>query len=437
MPRTTTKINNATTYSRNQEASMKAMGNLAAMVAIMIASSFSAPAAGSPAARSTEGPRDQTTSSFNAPWWMNEHRIIGTNNLEPIEATELNEQYEKTRILARVETHAGDGFCTASRVGPDLFLTNYHCYDFVPCDDVQFHMGYERDLPPKDQLIFQCEEVLAQDLSLDYALYRVSFTGNGPDNSGEERHAFEDLGLSIPDNDPEGVVQVLDIEQEGTLEDISVELQIHHTFISDLEVNLVSPQGRRVNLHRRSGGYGANLIKTFTMQQTALSAFAGIEVGGQWLVEVRDISEGDIGVLDKVVITIQSLTDEEPPVVVGALPDSQPIARLFAGPIIDNQMLLVASHPRGRLKMIDRGPDCKLKSVLPVVLGLRQTITHTCDTEGGSSGSPILDRETGHVVALHWGGSFTENYAIPMGLVVAHLKENIDSEYFAMLDVQY
>ena len=60
------------------------------------------------------------------PSWLNERRIIGDNNLEPIEATSGSDAYDKSKIVARVETVDGSGFCTGSRIAEDLFLTNYH-----------------------------------------------------------------------------------------------------------------------------------------------------------------------------------------------------------------------------------------------------------------------------------------------------------------------
>ena len=93
--------------------------------------------------------------------------------------------------------------------------------------------------------------------------------------------------------------------------------------------------------------------------------------------------------------------------------DAYPFVSLSNLPIVDGQMLQIAGHPAARTKEIDRGPDCKILSATPEELSGRFTITHTCDTEGGSSGSPVIDRETGYAVALHWGGNSTKNFAIP------------------------
>lgn len=44
----------------------------------------------------------------------------------------------------------------------------------------------------------------------------------------------------------------------------------------------------------------------------------------------------------------------------------------------------------------------------PMVLG------HDCSTLGGNSGSCMIDLETGHVIALHYGGTTVSNLAVPL-----------------------
>ena len=63
-----------------------------------------------------------------------------------------------------------------------------------------------------------------------------------------------------------------------------------------------------------------------------------------------------------------------------------------------------------------------LSTTVITTLSGRDTMKHMCDTESGSSGAPVLDRATGHVVGLHWGGVYDEfNYMIAAGMIVDDL----------------
>ena len=72
---------------------------------------------------------------------------------------------------------------------------------------------------------------------------------------------------------------------------------------------------------------------------------------------------------------------------------------------------------------------------VPEIISSRHTITHTCDTEGGSSGSPILDRATGNVVSLHWGGTNEYNLMVPMNMILDHMQENLKPSDFEQLTI--
>lgn len=251
------------------------------------------------------------------PAWLTERRVIGENNLETIIASPDTESARPSRSVARVETHDGKGFCTAARVGRDLFLTNFHCYEFVDCDDVQFHLGYEKNFPANDQKIFRCAEVLAFNEHYDYALYRVekspySKTTDSQNSDGQELESRKDF---------------------------------------------------------------ADLIEF-------------------------------------------------------------PIASLWVGRLAVNQPLMVASHPGARLKEIDQSAECKLLSTKTEIFLGRETITHACDTEGGSSGSPVFDRKTGHIVALHWGGTDEYNMAVPISLIVQDWKSTLSEDVLSELKLE-
>ncbi|WP_372364500.1 serine protease [Candidatus Uabimicrobium sp. HlEnr_7] len=51
-------------------------------------------------------------------------------------------------------------------------------------------------------------------------------------------------------------------------------------------------------------------------------------------------------------------------------------------------------------------------------------IYHDCSTLGGCSGAPLIDIESGKVIAIHWGGVHREqNYALPIWTLIEDLNE--------------
>lgn len=102
--------------------------------------------------------------------------------------------------------------------------------------------------------------------------------------------------LLIPDNNPTGVVSRLSISEGGNIQNLSVTVNIVHTYIGDLEVRIVAPDGRRVLLHNRSGGNTANLAKTYDESTTSeLAALRGSVLRGVWSLEIVDLAAKDSG----------------------------------------------------------------------------------------------------------------------------------------------
>ena len=222
--------------------------------------------------------------------------IIQPNNLQPIEVVSGTPFYEFSMSVARVEAHGG-GFCSSFKVGPDLFMTNWHCSTFMPCNETQFHLGYAPKIPKEEQSQNRCSEILATSDTYDYALYRVD------------------------------------------------------------------------------------------AKSTQLKNY--------------------------------------------------PISTLYNGDLYKDQALIHPSFAGTFTFQIDQSPQCKVVDPIPSIVNKRVSFDHSCDTMGGSSGSPILDRKTGFVVALHWGGAERSsfNQAIRMKDVLADLKIKAPQSY-AELQIQ-
>ncbi|MFE2879843.1 M28 family metallopeptidase [Streptomyces roseus] len=76
-----------------------------------------------------------------------------------------------------------------------------------------------------------------------------------------------------------------------------VDVNIVHTYIGDLVVDLVAPDGTVYNLHNRSGGSADNLAKTYTVNASSEVA------NGVWNLRVKDGAAQDTGYINSWKIT--------------------------------------------------------------------------------------------------------------------------------------
>ena len=90
------------------------------------------------------------------------------------------------------------------------------------------------------------------------------------------------------------------IEEEGTVQKVTVSVDISHTYIGDLRVELFTPAAKQTILHNRTGRSQDNLIMTYDSEFTAaLAALAGQSVKGNWILRVTDLAGRDVGKLNK------------------------------------------------------------------------------------------------------------------------------------------
>ncbi|MFT7834805.1 S8 family serine peptidase [Saccharothrix sp. BKS2] len=72
----------------------------------------------------------------------------------------------------------------------------------------------------------------------------------------------------------------------------TVQVDITHTYIGDLVVDLVAPDGSVYNLHNRSGGSADNINRSYTVNASSETA------AGTWQLRVRDAASFDTGTLN-------------------------------------------------------------------------------------------------------------------------------------------
>ena len=107
--------------------------------------------------------------------------------------------------------------------------------------------------------------------------------------------------LSIPDNTRTGVSSAIEINQPGSVGRIKVSIDVTHTYIGDLRLELVAPTGRSVVLHSQLGGNQDNLVVTYDSGAplSPLSALSGQSMQGNWILHVADVARLDVGTLNK------------------------------------------------------------------------------------------------------------------------------------------
>lgn len=105
--------------------------------------------------------------------------------------------------------------------------------------------------------------------------------------------------LRIPDVGAP-VFGAITIQDPGRISDLRVQVSITHTYIGDLRVDLLAPDGTAVALHNHGGGSSDNLRRTYGVQDTpALRGLLGKPVGGTWQLRVADSFRLDVGRLDR------------------------------------------------------------------------------------------------------------------------------------------
>lgn len=106
--------------------------------------------------------------------------------------------------------------------------------------------------------------------------------------------------LTIPDRNPVGVVSGINVTDRGVIQSLRLSVDVAHTWIGDLLVEVTGPDGQRVSLHNRSGNNSDNIVQSFDLSTTPdLARFHGGDIHGTWLLRVSDHAFKDEGTLNQ------------------------------------------------------------------------------------------------------------------------------------------
>lgn len=161
-----------------------------------------------------------------------------------------------------------------------------------------------RGMGPDAQSLFASLEGIVADFNPPAALPVPGEDGPppdpGPEPSVDHVQVEAAPNVPIPDAQPAGIASKITVGATSAIAALSVTVEIEHTFIGDLRVDLTSPAGTKVALHAGEGGSTDDLVRTYTVADLqALASFAGEPANGDWTLRVADVVGQDTGRLKR------------------------------------------------------------------------------------------------------------------------------------------
>ncbi|MEU3396115.1 M28 family metallopeptidase [Streptomyces filamentosus] len=129
-----------------------------------------------------------------------------------------------------------------------------------------------------------------------HAIWTLSATGTTPPTGT----VFENTAdVTIPDSPGAAVTSTVNVTgiTGNAPSNLSVGVNIVHTYIGDLVVDLVAPDGTVYNLHNRSGGSADNIVQTYTVNASSEVA------NGAWKLRAQDKAGADTGYISNFKLT--------------------------------------------------------------------------------------------------------------------------------------
>jgi len=187
-------------------------------------------------------------------------------------------------------------------------------------DDADCNDGDTNINPGADELCStagvddDCDSEIDEDSATDALTFYADGDGDSygdPSNTSlscAANSAASDTGTSAPgsaiSNTLATTTDTLTLSGCGTISSLTVDVDITHTWRSDLVIDLVSPAGTTVRLWDNDGGSSENIIGNFSDAATdltsaeLLSGFSGDDGAGDWVISIEDMYGGDDGTLN-------------------------------------------------------------------------------------------------------------------------------------------
>ncbi|MCS7237719.1 MAG: S8 family serine peptidase [Thermoguttaceae bacterium] len=185
---------------------------------------------------------------------------------------------------------------------------------------------------------------------------------------------YVSAGNPLPIRDLQTAVAEILVVDEFVLRDVDVFLEIEHTFVADLDVFLVAPDGTRIELVTDVGGAGDNFRRTILddsapvpiaegqapflgrfRPETPLSQLVGKPARGLWQLHVYDDSRRDEGLLTRWGLLLEGLPLEAPRLA-GVMPEVNETGALHAISAVFTQPIDIHSFSTADDVQLLRGP---------------------------------------------------------------------------------
>lgn len=104
------------------------------------------------------------------------------------------------------------------------------------------------------------------------------------------------INKAIPDNDPNGLLDIINVHRDLTVKGVELEVNIDHPYNGDLSIELHAPNGKKVTALAPGRSPGKDVRTTFSKDD--LHKLTGDKSKGEWKMKVVDSGARDSGTLE-------------------------------------------------------------------------------------------------------------------------------------------